>query len=337
MDKPNVVMIGAGAMGGVIAGALVQAGVRITIIDTDDAHVGALREPGLLVESLGINQPIPVDAMTTPVDDEWADLAVIMTPAYETAHAAVTARRVLKPDGAAVSMQNGLGNLEALVAELTADRVFMGSTKCSADRPTPGCPRLTKLDPTTVGELDGRSSDRSRWFADAMTRGGLKTTVSDNIEGVLWSKFIHNCAINALSAITGLRMGEVSRIKALNDLRWKIVEECLSVATAKGVRLADPDPIPTLKRHTWQKFTQPSMLQHINQGRAIEIDAINGYVVQEASHLGIRVPMNEIVFAMAAGRGLAVRHDQEEIDYAALTMVAEAEVASGQTPWDEQE
>lgn len=335
MDNPNVVMIGAGAMGGVIAGALVRAGVDLTVVDTDAAHVTALGTPGLQVDHLSMDAPVPVNASTSVDQKGWADLAVVMTPAYETANAAITARHVLKPDGAAVSLQNGLGNLEALVAELGAARIFMGSTKCSADRPAPGRPRLTKLDPTTVGELDGSSSDRTAWFADAMTRGGLMTTVSDNIEGVLWSKFIHNCAINALSAITGLRMGQVSRIKALNDLRWQIVEECLTVAKAKGITLADPDPIPTLKRHTWQKFTQPSMLQHVNQGRVIEIDAINGYVVQEAARLGIGVPMNRIVHAMAAGRGLAVRLEQEDIDYAALTQTAEREVAEGLTPWND--
>ena len=99
--------------------------------------------------------------------------------------------------------------------------------------------------------------------------------------------------------------------------------------------LADPDPVPVLKRHTWQKFTKPSMLQHIEQGRVIEIDAINGYVVQEAYRLGLDVPINEIVFAMASGRGLAVRLAEEDIDYAALTGVAEAEVAAGEMPWED--
>ncbi|MEM7057721.1 MAG: ketopantoate reductase family protein [Pseudomonadota bacterium] len=335
MEDPNVVMIGAGAMGGVIAGALVQAGVRLSIIDADPTHVAAMTDPGLQVDNVGMAQPVPVTAMAASTECGWADLAVIMTPTYETANAALTARQILKPEGVAVSLQNGLGNLEALTAELGVQRVFMGSTKCSADRPAPGRPRLTKLDPTTVGELDGKQSKRSRWLADALTRGGLQTIISDNIKGVLWTKFIHNCAINALSAITGLRMGHVSRIKPLNDLRWRIVEECLEVAAAKGVTLADPDPIPTLKRHTWQKFTKPSMLQHIDQVRLTEIDAINGFLVAEAERLDVDVPINEIVFAMAKGREMAVQFDREDIDYAALTKTAEIEVAEGNTPWDD--
>src|SRR5690606_8327809 len=129
-------------------------------------------------------------------------LAVVMTPAYETANAAMTAARVLKPEGAAVSMQNGLGNAEALVAVLGAGRVFMGSTRVSADRPAPGCPRVTRIDPSGVGELNAAPLPRTHRFAEWLTRGGLPTAVSDNVVGVLWSKFVHNCGINALSAIT---------------------------------------------------------------------------------------------------------------------------------------
>ncbi len=213
-----------------------------------------------------------VPAMTAPEREGWADLAVVMTPAYETANAAATAARVLKPDGAAVSMQNGLGNAEALVQVLGAGRVFMGSTRVSADRVGPGCPRATRIDPSAVGELNAEPLPRTSWFAEMLTAGGLPTEVSDNVVGVLWSKFIHNCGINALSAITGLRMGEVSRVPGLAQLRWQVIDEALALATAKGIRLQYPDPVPELKRHTWRKFTKPSMLQHVEAGRPIEIE-----------------------------------------------------------------
>lgn len=334
MKNPKVVMIGAGAMGGVIAGALARAGVDLSIIDTDQAHVDAINADGLRVANLGDGAPLRVPAMSEAAGTGWADLAVIMTPAYETGNAAGTAAQVLKPDGAAVSVQNGLGNAEALVAALGAGRVFMGSTRVSADRPAPGCPRATKIDPSSVGELTGPAQERTHWFAEALTNGGLPTTVSDNVTGVLWSKFIHNCAINALSAITGLRMGEVSRTPGLGDLRWEIMEECLSVVRAKGIALEYPDPVPQLKQHVWRKFTKPSMHQHVEQGRLIEIDAINGWLVAEAEALGVDVPMNRAVTALARGRALAAyRQRTETIDYDAWTREAEAEIERGETPW----
>ena len=333
MQNPKVAAIGAGAMGGALAGALARGGADLTIIDTDVDHVAAINEGGLRVEGLG---EVPKVQASTELEQPGSyDLALIMTPAYETGAAARVAAEALKPEGSAISCQNGLGNMEALVEALGHGRVFMGSTKTSADRPAPGCPRITKLDPTTVGELDGEVRPRTRWVQQTIEAGGMPCVITDNIEGALWTKFIHNCCINALSAITGLRMGHVTRIRALGELRWKIVDEALEVARAKGIRLLDDDPVSTLKPHVWRKFTKPSMLQHIEQGRLIEIDAINGYLCAQAKELGIKTPVNDIVFALAVGRGLAVQLEQADPDIAALTRKAEDEIERGETPWDE--
>ena len=88
--------------------------------------------------------------------------------------------------------------------------------------------------------------------------------------------------------------------------------------------------------HVWRKFTKPSMLQHVEQGRLIEIDAINGYLVREAEVLGIDVPINRAVTALARGRSLAEwRARNNPPDYAAWTAEAEAEIARGETPWED--
>ncbi|MEM7742477.1 MAG: ketopantoate reductase family protein [Pseudomonadota bacterium] len=327
---PSVVVVGAGAMGGTMAAALALGGARVSIIDTDGAHVAAISTAGLRVSGLG---DVEVPASTDLVG--VGDLAVVMTPAFETHRAAQTAKAVLKPDGSAVSLQNGLGNAESLIDVLGEGRVFMGSTRASADRPAPGCPRVTKMDPTTVGEFSGETSERAAWFADALTRGGMPTSVTQNITGVLWSKFIHNCCINAVSAITGLRMGEVTRIRDLAPLRWEIAEEALAVARAKGISLEYPDPVQLMQVHVWRKFTKPSMLQHVEQGRAIEIDAINGWLVREAEAMGMAAPVNKIVTALARGRAHAAQIGTGPApDYGAMTSEAEAEIDRGERPWE---
>lgn len=338
MFDPHVAMIGAGALGGSMAGALMRASARLTIIDTDTEHVAAINAHGLRVLNLDDDRAMPAEAMTGPVEAGWADLAIVMTPTYEREAAAHTASHVLKPGGSAVSLQNGLGNAEVLIAALGAERVFMGSSRASADRPAPGQPRITKLDPLTIGELDGTTRPRTEWLADALTNGGMPTGTTDNIHGVLWSKFITNCCINALSAITGLRMGEVSRVPGLGPLRWEIVAECMAVVQAIGIELPDADPAAKLKPHTWRKFTQPSMLQMIEAGRPIEIEAINGHLCAEAARLGVPVPINRAVTALARGRAAAVARDRAPApDYANLTALADAEIGRGETPWERTE
>lgn len=334
MNDPKVVMIGAGAMGGILAAALARGGADLSIVDTDAEHVAAINANGLIPQDFGPAEPIPVRAMVEPEAEGYADLAVVMAPAYESANAAITARRILKPDGAAVSCQNGLGNAEALIAELGERRVFMGSTRSSADRPGPGCPRATKIDPTTVGEFDAAPSARAAWFAETATRGGLATSVSDNIIGVLWSKFLHNCAVNAVCATTGLRQAEIARDPALESLRDQLLAEGLAVAKAKGITLEKPDPQPHIRQHMWQKYTQPSMLQMVEAGRLIEIDAINGWLVRLGDALGVDVTANRLITALARGRAQASRQAQHmNPDYAALTEEAQRVIAQGEAPW----
>ncbi|MEM1163327.1 MAG: ketopantoate reductase family protein [Pseudomonadota bacterium] len=335
MQDPKCVMIGAGALGGSMAAALLRAGADLSIIDTDADHVAAINSDGLRVLGMGDETPVHVAARTEPDEAEAFDLAIVMVPTYERDAAARTAAHVLKADGAAVSLQNGLGNAEVLIQALGRERVFMGSSRASADRPAPGQPRITKLDPLTLGEFSGVPRPRTRWLAEALTSGGFPTELTRNIEGVLWSKFITNCCINAMSAITGLRMGEVSRTPGLGPMRWQIVEECMRVVAAKGIELPDPDPGSILKPHTWRKFTKPSMLQMMDASRPIEIEALNAHLVREARALGIDVPLNRALTALARGRNAAILRDAAEPpDYAALTAAANEEIYRGETPWD---
>ena len=334
MNDPKVVMIGAGAMGGILAAALARGGADLSIIDTDAVHVAAINRNGLVPRDFPPHDPVPLPASTAPEAYNYADLAVIMAPAYESTNAARTAKQILKPDGAAISCQNGLGNAEALIAELGEARVFMGSTRSSADRPSPGSPRATKIDPTTVGEFDGSISDRATWFADTATKGGLPTSVSDNITGVLWSKFLHNCCVNAICATTGLRQAEIARDEPLEALRDQLLAEGLAVAAAKGIALEKPDPQPHIRQHMWQKYTQPSMLQMVEAGRIIEIDAINGWLVREGDALGVDVTANRVIYALARGRAQASRQAQHmQVDYPALSAEAQEIIARGDAPW----
>ena len=128
--------------------------------------------------------------------------------------------------------------------------------------------------------------------AVAITGGRLNGQVTDNIVGVLWGKLIHNCALNPICAITGLRMGQMARLAETDTLQTKILEEAVAVAKAKNITLAPhPDPFAYLKDYSRLKYTQPSMQQHMESGRRTEIDAINGAIVREAEALGMAAPI----------------------------------------------
>jgi 2-dehydropantoate 2-reductase len=321
----RICVIGAGALGGSYGGRLALSGADVTLIDRWPEHVAAIARDGLHLDGVPGDHFVRLPAVTDPAGVSGFDLAIVTVDANATAAAAQTARAVLAPGGFALTLQNGIGNVEALVAVLGEDRVIGGSSMSSAAVAGPGHVTQTHKGKTTIGELDGRRTDRIEAVRALLEGAGFDTVVSEDVMAVVWQKFLLNLAINPLCAITGLRLGEVSRLPAMDALQDRVIDEALAVVAAKGLRLPDPDIRATIKRHCRSKYSRPSMLQHIDAGRRTEIDALNGALVREAQALGVPVPCNEAVVALAKGRELArIRAVSEpDIDYDAL----EAEAA----------
>ena len=184
----------------------------------------------------------------------------------------------------------------------------------------------TNVGETTIGEIDGRATERLAAIAALFEAGGLPVTVTDNVMGHVWMKFVLNVAINPVSAVTGLRSGQIARTPSALALIERILDEALAVMAAKGIRLPDDDPRAYVIDHAWVRYNRPSMLQHIEAGRRTEIDTLNGALLREAKALGIPCPFNEaIVLAVKALEARAAfRAASPEIDEAALEAAARA-------------
>lgn len=329
--QPRIAVIGAGAMGAVY-GNLLSYVAEIVMIDDWRAQIGAIASKGLvLVDDMGEHRPA-IAAVTSDAAAAyagWADIAIIVVNAGGTASAARIAQNVLKPEGYAVTLQNGIGNIEALENELGTGRVIPGLSYHSGAIRGLGVVAHTHRGPTWIGEIDKSRSERIVALVDLFDRAGARPELVDDVVGWVWSKFIHNCAINAVCAAAGLRVGEIPTTPGADELQTKIIEECLTVVRAKGVTLADDDAMGTIKAFCRIKFNKPSMLQHIEANRETEIEALNGALVREGKKLGIPTPYNEAITWMIR----AVQHRRMEsvahpdIDYEALE--AQAKAAAG--------
>ncbi len=319
----RVAVIGSGAMGSIFGAALARSGAEVAFVDNRAEQVAAIARDGLVVEgALGqfrLHPRVSADAASL----HPADCALIMVDANATSAAARAAATCLAPDGFALTLQNGIGNIEALVEALGAARVLAGSTYNSGATLGLGRALHSNAGPTWIGELDGRVTPRVQGMAKRLTDAGLPTTVSDNITGVVWSKFVHNCALNAVSALTGLRPGEMARDPAAATLVARLLDEILAVVERAGVRLPEHDPRREIYDHAWERYNRPSMLQHVESGRATEIDALNGALVRRARALGMEAPANEAV-ALAV-KALQAGRRSRDIDEAKLEAVARAQ------------
>ncbi len=323
----RLVVIGAGALGASYGGRIAETGRDVTLVDLRPDHVAAIARDGL--EVLGLPRPIRVRVAAATPDRVVGpfDVAFVTTDTNGTVEAAATAARILAADGFALSLQNGIGNLEALERALGRDRVVGGSTMCSFRGLGPGRVEQTHMGPTTIGELDGTLSPRVRALAAALEAAGYPTTVSTEIPTVVWTKFVLNSAINPLCALTGLRIGEIARLEPMDRFQDLILDEIFAVVRAKGLALDEPGLRARIKDHSWAKFSKPSMLQHIEAARRTEIDALNGALLRETETLGLELPYNRALVALLRGRELHERRRVHEpgLDYDALERAAARE------------
>lgn len=304
----RIAIIGAGNIGSLYGANLAKIGAEVVLLDVWAEHLERIRGSGLAVEGLHGDFTVHPEVAPDPLAMDRVDVALICVNGYNTQSAAYSAEAILQPDGFAVTLQNGLGNLEVLSAVLGADRVVPGLTFHSAEILEPGRVNHTNQGATYLGELHGRRTPRllalERWLKQA----GMDPVLEEDILATIWGKFVHNCAINALCAVTRLVPGQIRLVPELDELQTQVVEETLALVRAKGIVLPQEDPLKKIKVYCAGKFHRASMVQHLARGSRTEIDSLNGYVVRESRKLGLAAPANDALTKIIRGLEHGVLH-----------------------------
>src|SRR5262249_54884369 len=158
---------------------------------------------GLKLDGVPGPHVIRLPATTDPAALAPCDLAIIFTDANATAAAAESAAMLLAREGVALTLQNGIGNVEALTARVAPERGLAGVTMNSAFMPGPGEARYANAGETWIGEIVPRGGDRVTTVRDMLQKAGFETRVAEDPIAQIWNKFALNCAINPVSAVTG--------------------------------------------------------------------------------------------------------------------------------------
>jgi 2-dehydropantoate 2-reductase len=304
----------------------------VVMVDAWEEQIQAIQKNGLTLIGISGEVRSPIRAIHARETDRlagWADIVISLVKTGSTAKAATIAQSVLSPDGVLVTLQNGIGNVEIYEQALGSGRVIPGLSYHSAAIRGPALVEHTHKGPTWIGEIDRSRSERIVALVEVLDKAGAQPHLVDDVVSWIWTKFIHNCAINAICAVAGLRVGEIPTTPGADEFQTKIIEECLAVVTAKAVELADPDPMASIKAFCRDKFNKPSMLQHIEANRDTEIEALNGAVARLGRELGIATPFNEAITWMVRSiehhRMFAAAHP--DVDYAEIERRAKKGVA----------
>ncbi len=293
----RIAILGTGALGCAFAARLASQ-AEVWMLGTWAEGIAAVRARGILLhEPDGYLARVPVAAGDDPDLAPAADFVLVLVKSYQTERAAAWAGRLLKPDGLAVTLQNGLDNGSRLAAVVGAGRTAVGVTYTGATLLGPAETRLVAVQPTFIGP--GRNVAT---LVALLNASGLPAQVADDITGRLWAKAVANAAINPLTALWRVTNGDLLASAERRALLARLADEAAAVARAAGVALPFVDAVSHVEavcRAT--AANRSSMLQDVLAGRPTEIDSINGVLLAEARRLGVPTPVNDVVYRLLRG------------------------------------
>lgn len=303
-DIRRIVVMGAGAIGKLVTAGLLRAGCEVRLLARRPEQARSLRDNGLVViRPDGEEIVLPV-AATTDMPADCVDLVILAVKSFDTEQAA---RQIARMPGtpAVLSLQNGLGNGEALAAALGAERVLLGLA-------TYGATSLSDHKVAARGEgefvLGGYGGNHpaagklSALFAEA----GWKVRIGEDMRKEVWKKALVNIGINPVTAIYRVTNGEILERPELRETAVAAVKEAGRVAQALGV-LGEAEAAEGVGRMLQvceqTAANRSSMLQDVEKGRRTEIDSLNGAVVRLGQELSVETPVNRELARRVANIG----------------------------------
>ena len=313
----RICIIGAGAIGGVLGARLALAGETVTFIETNPAHAAAIRSNGLRVET----DDETFTARNVTVTDDFAepgvqDVVIIAVKAHQIPLLVPGIRRLFGERTMVMTIQNGVpwwyffrhGGPHDGRRVMAVDPDGLIDTHIERERivgcivypaghiVSPGVVHVVDGNRFPVGELDGSHTPRIEALAAALERAGFKSKVLDDIRGEIWLKLWGNLSFNPISALTGATLAGICREPHTRALAAEMMREAQEIGEKLGITF----------RHTIEKRIagaeavgehKTSMLQDVEAGRATEIEALVGSVIELGRLTGTPTPHIESVYA----------------------------------------
>jgi 2-dehydropantoate 2-reductase len=297
-----VTVVGCGAVGSLFAAQLAQLDdVEVWAFDVWAEHVAVINERGLRLTGAG-EVLGRLRATTDPGELPASDFGIVATKSMHTGPAVASVANAFA-NGAVASVQNGVGNEEAIAEHVP--RVIRGTTFPAGKILEPGVVQWDVKGETTIGPFEPKPAalDEVERLAEVCTRAGMPTTAVADARGPQWRKLIFNAATNPVGALTGLTHGRVCEDPELRRFVSGLVDEGKAVAEAQRIEL-DEDPetlIDYAARPEVAYDHKASMLQDVEGRRQTEIDFLNGGIVRFGREHGVPTPLNEAVTALIKG------------------------------------
>jgi len=299
---------GAGAIGGYIGAKMARANLDVTLF-ARGPHLAAMQERGLRVLSAAGDFEVRPKVIGNLENAGTFDVIFLGVKAHGLTALAPQIAPLIGENTTVVSTQNGIpwwyfdeqplervdpgGVIARSIPQrsVVASLVYLGT-----DIVEPGVIRHDEGNRISLGEPDGTRSERCRAIADALIQSGLRCPITARIRHEIWVKILGNVAFNPISALTGATLVAMVRDPGVNGLVRNIMTEVEAVAAKLGIEL----PISIDQRIAGAEKVgehKTSMLQDLEAGRPMELEAVIGAVVEIGERVGVAMPHTRTVYA----------------------------------------
>jgi len=316
----RICVVGAGAIGGMLAVKLAQSGHTVSLI-LRGANLAAVQAHGMtLIEESGQElQMRPACATASLAEAGPQDLIILGMKAHQVAAVAPELHRLLDAGSSIVTMQNGVpwwyfhklpGPWQgipvrsvdpdgSIAQHIPIDRVIGSVVYPASEVIRPGVIRVIEGNRFTLGEIDGSDTPRVRAISDAFKAAGFKAPVSGDIRSEIWLKLWGNLSFNPISALTHATLEAICLFSPTRELAAGMMREAQAIGETLGVQFK----VSLDKRIAGAQAVGPhktSMLQDVEAGRPLELQALVGAVLELGCITGVPTPTIQAVHALAS-------------------------------------
>ena len=291
----KIAIIGAGAMGSIYASFLAQNNNEVLAIDLWEEHLEAIRKDGLRVSGFsGDNVVKNINVSNNIEDAKGYELFIIATKASGVSSAASNLSKIISKNSLILTIQNGLGAGERIATFMPTDNILLGVAQgFGAAMVGPGHAHHNNMSMIRIGEMNGGITQRLEKLVKVWSDAGFNAKAFEDIEQLIWEKFICNVAYSGPCSVFRKTLGEVMGNKQMFEVAKGCALEARKMGDIKNVNFTFDDTIKYITEFGKKLLdSKPSMLQDVEAKRLSEIDAINGMVVTLGEENSIETPFN---------------------------------------------
>ncbi|MBI5843007.1 MAG: 2-dehydropantoate 2-reductase [Chloroflexi bacterium] len=295
----KVAIFGTGGVGGYYGGLLAKQGHDVAFV-ARGAHLQAIQKNGLQIKSIfGDFTVSPAKATDDPAQIGPVDLVLFCIKTYDTDTAAQKIMPIVTKETTVLSLQNGIDAVERIGKIVGVEHVIGGATWISSAIEAPGVVKqVSQFRRVVLGELDGRVTPRLQSIFEALKETGVTVEISENIQKILWTKFVFISAASSLGSLTRLEMGDYRGVPETRAMITRLMREVEAVARKQGV---DLDANVVEKSLEFIDNNAPhikaSMQLDVDAGRQFELESMVGVIGRKGRELGIPTPTADMIYA----------------------------------------